>query len=315
MWPGGLHADISARPASGALRHGAVAVACRTTTMHHSFRTTASLLALSAALALSGCAVQYDKRGNAVFSTDLPELFGTVMDSQPLPDGQSVVTLRRMGDDWSLKFGTLARVVNLGVLRAGRIVSVSQVDNATNIVLEVSTAQCGRQYQLVSVAAKSQAAVWDLDMPCGSTAPQVQSGHMEQYIDFVVGSRVSRFVYRSGKLNRRPDVVLPPGVTSLPGPAGAAGTGHLSSDRYRPGPPFAPSAAQQGQRPESRAAFAPSRAAPAPAAAPEPAPRSTRSTRTQPATSAGGGRAAAQTPQHIDFGTEVKPTITVDLTK
>ena len=286
--------------------------------MHHSFRTTASLLTLTALLAVSGCAVHYDKRGNAVYSTDLPELFGTVMDSQPLPDGQSTVTLRRMGDDWSLKFGTLARVVDLGALRTGRIVSVNQVGNATNIVLEVSTAQCGRQYQLVSVAAKSQAAVWDLDMPCGSTAPQVQSGHMEQYIDFVVGSRVSRFVYRGGKLGRNPDVVLPPGITSLPGPAGAAGTGNLSSDRYRPGAPFAPSATQLSERPDTRAAFAPTRAAPAPASAPatEPAPRSTRSTRSQPAASSQtSSRAPAQTPQHIDFGTEVKPTITVDLTK
>lgn len=314
MYPGGLHAEISARPASGALRLGAVAVACRTTTMHHSFRTTASLLTLTALLAVSGCAVQYDKRGNAVFSADLPELFGSVMDSQPLPDGQSTVTLRRMGDQWSLKFGTLARVVDLGVLRGGRIVSVSQVGNATNILLQIDTPQCARQYRLVSVAAKSQAAVWDLDMPCSGVEPQVQTGRVEQYIDFVVGSRVSRFVYRDGKLGRRPDVVLPPGVTSLPGPAGTAGSGSLSSERYRPGPPFAPSAAQHSQRPAASAAFAPTRAAPAPA--PEPAPRSTRSTRTSPAASSPtSSRAPAQTPQHIDFGTEVKPTITVDLTK
>lgn len=279
--------------------------------MHHRFRTTASLLTLTALLTLSGCAVQYDKRGNPIFSADLPELFGSVMDSQPLPDGQSSVTLRRMGDQWSLKFGTLARVVDLGALRGGRIVSVNQVGAATNILLQVSTAQCAHQYQLVSVAAKSQAAVWNLDMPCSDIVPQVQTGLVEQYIDFVVGSRVSRFIYREGKLGRHPDVVLPPGVTSLPGPAGAQGT-QGGSERYRPGPPFAPNSRQQSQRPEASTAFSPA------ASTAPPAPMSTSNSvtaappRSRPKP---GPTAPPRTPAAMDFGTEVKPTITIDLTK
>ncbi len=275
--------------------------------MHLSFRTTASLLTLASLLALSGCAVHYDKRGNAVFAADLPELFGTVMDSQPLPDSQSTVTLRRMGDQWSLKFGTLARVVDLGALRGGRIVHVSRVGSATNILLQIDTPECARQYRLVSVAARSRAAVWNLDMPCNDVVPQVQTGNVEQYIDFVVGSRVSRFVYRDGKLGRRPDVVLPPGVTSMPGPAGSQDArGTAPAERYQPGAPFTPSAAQLHQRPQASAAR------PASAVELAPSPRN----RAQPATTGqASARAAAQTPQNIDFGTEVKPTITVDLTK
>lgn len=285
--------------------------------MHHRFRTTASLLALAALLTVSGCAVKYDKRGNAIYSADLPELFGTVMDSQPLPDGQSAVTLRRMGDAWSLKFGTLARVVELGALRGGRIVEVSQVGNATNILLQIDNGKCGNQYRLVSVVARAKASVWDLDMPCSSTAPQVQSGHSEQYIDFVVGSRVSRFIYRAGKLSRPADVVLPPGMTSLPGPAGSDGRAGAApaAERYQPGTPFAPSAAQLRERPEGGQVSAPSRAS-ASSAASEPAPRAYRAT-AAPAAAAPrpAARTAVKTPQRIDFGTEVKPTITVDLTK
>lgn len=276
--------------------------------MYHPFRTTASLLTLTALLALSGCAVKYDHRGNAIFSADLPELFGTVMDSQPLPDGQSSVTLRRMGDQWSLKFGTLARVVELGALRGGRIVSVSQVGTATNIVLQVATAQCAQQHQLVSVAARSQAAVWNLDMPCTGTQPQVQTGLVEQYIDFVVGSRVSRFVYREGKLGRRPDVVLPPGVTSLPGPAGAQGA-QGGTERYRPNPPFAPNPAQQRQRPQSCPVSAP---APTPVPAPPPAPGQSPVAKSPPRPAP---QPTPRPPAKIDFGTEIKPSITIDLTK
>lgn len=281
--------------------------------MHPSFRTTASLLTLASLLALSGCAVKYDHRGHTILSADLPELFGTVMDSRPLPDGQTSVTLRRMGDQWSLKFGTLARVVDLGALRGGRIAHVSQVGTATNILLLIDTPQCGRQYRLVSVAGKSQAAVWDLDMPCTGVEPLVQTGRVEQYIDFTVGSRVSRFVYRDGKLGRRPDVVLPPGVTSLPGPVGSQDpAGQPPGDRYQPGPPFTPSAAQLRQRPAASATSSTPRATPVPAPAAEPAPRP----RARPAAAAPAStRTAPQTPQNLDFGTEIKPTITVDLTK
>ena len=286
--------------------------------MHISFRTAASLLTLSAVLALSGCAVQYDKRGKPVYSTDLPELFGTVMDSQPLPGSQDPITLRRMGDQWSLKFGSFSRVVDLGTLQSGRIVNVSQVGNATNILLQIGTPQCGRQYQLVSVAARTRAKVWPLDMPCSDVVPQVQTGQLEQYIDFVVGSRVSRFVYRDGKFRRNDDVVLPPGMTSLPGPAGGGGpAGAPAGDRYRPGPPFAPNANQLRERPEAGASYAPAATTPASATTTPPAAQQAapRTRRTSSGSNAGASAGTARTPGHIDFGREIKPTITVDLTK
>ncbi|MDH0200096.1 hypothetical protein [Comamonas aquatica] len=280
------------------------------------FRTAASLLTLSAVLALTGCAVQYDKRGRAMYSADLAELFGDVVDTQPLPDSQDPVTLRRMNDQWSLKLGNIARVVALGKLNSGRIVNVSQVGNAINILLEISTPQCARQYRLVSVAARAKANVWPLDIPCSNVVPQVQTGQVEQYIDFVVGSRVSRFVYRDGKFRRNQDVVLPAGMTSLPGPAGSGSAPDAASDdRYLPGPPFSPNATQLRERPERGASFTPATTPLAPTAAPQPA-APAQTVRPRRGTSGSNTNAGpARTPGHIDFGTEIKPTITVDLTK
>lgn len=235
-----------------------------------------------------------------------------------MPDGQSAVTLRRMGTQWSLKFGFFSRVVNLGELSNAQILQVNTVGDATNIVLQTSSPDCARQYKLVSLGKNSSASVWDIKMPCADTVPLVQTGQFEQYIDFVVGSRVSRFIYRAGKLVRQSDVILPPGATSLPGPSGTEGSaGAASQDRYRPGPPFAPTPEQLRQRPDGSAPPPPAaeerssrtgRSAPAPAAK---APARSTPRPAQPAST------GTTTPAAIHFGAagEVKPTIVIDLTK
>ncbi|MDO4592507.1 MAG: hypothetical protein Q4B46_06850, partial [Comamonadaceae bacterium] len=180
---------------------------------------------------------------------DLPEIFGVVMDSKPMPNGQSEVSLRKMGNQWSLKFGAFSRVVQLPKVNDGKILHVTQVGNATNILLQTSTAKCAAEFSLVSLNHGSEVAVWTLNVPCGFPAPEIQTGLQEQFIDFTVGHRVSRFIYRNGKLTRNSDVILRPGFT-LPKPIGAQS---LPSDvvrrPYYPQLPFAPSREQLQQRP------------------------------------------------------------------
>lgn len=270
--------------------------------MHLCSRLQAPLL-IAACLVLSGCAIHQNKKGGYVFNMDLPEVFGTVMDKKPMPDGQSEVSLRKMGNQWSLKFGLFSRVVQLPKVTGGKILQVSRVGNDTNILLQTRTAKCPENFVLVSLNGTSQASMWQLEVPCGYPAPVVQTGSFEQFFDFIVGQRVARYIYRAGKLTRNRDVVLTPGMT-LPQPIGAeASHSQVQRHPYVPVLPFSPTAEQLQQRP------APLQAPPLSAA-----PASSPPTRTTRTPSSPQGAAGTTAPPELKWsGTEVQPKITIDL--
>lgn len=268
------------------------------------------LFCLAASLSVAGCAIHQGPQGGYVFNMDLPEVFGTVMDKRPMPDGQSDVTLRKMGSQWSVKFGMFSRVLELPGVTGGKIVQVTTVGTDTNIVLQTRTAKCPDQYMLVSLKSNSEVSAWPLDVACGFPSPVVRTGATEQFLDFTVGQRVTRFVYRGGKLMRNRDVLLSPGM-SMPGPMGEHDQAKSKVERrpYAAGLPFRPTAEQLQQRPSAYTG------SPAPVATPAPSTKSGGGGRKSSNT----GSAATHEPRgqnHLEFDPEpVKPATVIILGK
>jgi hypothetical protein len=160
------------------------------------------VLMMVAALCFSGCAVQ--SQGNKiVISTDYAQMLGEVVDETKMADG-SVVTLRRMGDDYSLKFGVFSRMAPLGKLAGGRILNVTKLDNVTNVLLETRTSKntsCPR-YVIVSLSSLARADKWDIPGSCQQHPVRVLSGQNIEAVDFVDGKKMFRYTLQSGKLSR-----------------------------------------------------------------------------------------------------------------
>jgi hypothetical protein len=159
-------------------------------------------LTLVAALCFSGCAVQ--SQGNKiVFSTDYTQILGEVVDETKMTDG-SVVTLRRMGNDYSLKFGVISRMVPLGKLAGGKILNVTKLGNATNILLETRTGKntsCPR-YVIVSLSSLVRADKWDIPGNCQQRPVRILSGQDIEVVDFVDGKKMFRYTLHNGNLFR-----------------------------------------------------------------------------------------------------------------
>jgi hypothetical protein len=156
---------------------------------------------------ISGCAVQSSKN-KITFTPDLAQVFGMTMDEKTLPGGDTI-TLRRMGDEWSMKFGYISRMISLGKLNSGRIMHVGVVERNVNILLETSTASCQRAYVLVSLGDRLSADKWDIKRNCQDALARITFGKGEEYFDFVNEKTVTRYTYRNGSLLRSNPITLP----------------------------------------------------------------------------------------------------------
>jgi hypothetical protein len=87
-----------------------------------------------AVLILGGCAVHRDDRGKYIFSADNAQLFGEKVDERSLPDGNTI-TLRKLDNQWSLKFGRTFRVATLGKLAGAKIMHVDKIGEDVNVLL------------------------------------------------------------------------------------------------------------------------------------------------------------------------------------
>jgi hypothetical protein len=160
------------------------------------------VLMLVIALCFSGCAVQ--SSGNKIiFSTDYAQVMGEVVDEAKMADG-STVTLRRLGNDYSLKFGVISRMVPLGKLSGGRILNVTPLGSATNILLETETgknASCPR-YVMVSLSGTVRADKWNIPGNCRQRPVRILTGQDVEAVDFVDGKDIFRYTFQGGNLFR-----------------------------------------------------------------------------------------------------------------
>jgi hypothetical protein len=269
------------------------------------------ILMLVAVLCFSGCAVQ--SRGNKiVFSTDYAQLMGEVVDEAKMADG-STVTLRRLGDDYSLKFGVISRMVPLGKLAGGRILNVTPLSNATNILLETDTgknASCPR-YVMVSLSGTVRADKWDIPGNCRQRPVRILTGQDVEAVDFVDGRDIFRYTFQGGNLFRSKATLPPEKTASTRTPSSSSSS--AASQTNKPTP-----------KPSSTRTTSTASAASAPAASPPPV--AAKTDRSSPKDSGTQTSAAASAPaqrkddditlpKNLDFGKpqEMKK-ISIDLT-
>lgn len=224
--------------------------------MKFSMRRCGVWLAASAVIALAGCAAIPAPSGGS----------STASDAHSTQSNSVAAQVRRVGNTtWRLSFGHTSRVANIegAKLRAVQVVHAARVGDATTAMLRVNWDGCESGYVFVAVTEnrRQKADIVRFDHPCSAVEPVIQTGHTEQYIDFIVGNRVKRYIYRGGdELRKDRDVVLRPGQ-SLPPPAGVDGQVTVPAQRYRPGAPFTPTAAQLQERPSATPAASPRAAA------------------------------------------------------
>jgi hypothetical protein len=146
----------------------------------------------------------------------MAQLLGEVMDERPMPDGSSA-TIRKLGNQWSLKFGIVSRMLSLGNLADAKILSVSQVGDSVNVLLSTLSPSCQQTDMLVNLRKNTtKVNKWDIaSTHCNSSEQPslyVKTGKNEEYIDVVRGDsvkRMTRFIYRGGELYRTREVILP----------------------------------------------------------------------------------------------------------
>lgn len=250
--------------------------------MSFSIRPLSTSMALAAVLALSGCAVSYNNpQSTPVFSTDIPSLLGKEVQSVSTPDGQSRVTLREMGQEWSLRFDFSSQVVPLGKgVEFAQIERIDQVGPSLTLLMQVKVRNCPTQYRLVSIDSKKHAGWWEL--LCAPTPPQVAISGDHMAIGFLIGDRSMRYLYNDGKLSRLPVIRVTPPPSAEPAPTKRpepAAPRPTPRPRPQPAPKPAPKPApapvptpMPAPEPVAVPKAPPVVAAPAPKPAPTPAP-------------------------------------------
>lgn len=213
-------------------------------------------LAAGAVIALAGCVATPGPSGRSSSATG---------QHSTQPESATAHVRRMANNKWQVSFGHTSRVAEIrsAKLRAAQVVHTARIGEATTAMLRVNWDGCESGYIFVAVTEnrRQEADTVRFDHPCSDVEPIIQTGHTEQYIDFIVGNRVKRYIYRSGDaLQKDRDVVLRPGQ-SLPPPAGANGQAAAPMLRYRPGIPFRPTAEELQERPSATLNAVPSAAA------------------------------------------------------
>lgn len=234
------------------------------TPMKFSTRTSLAWLLVGAVVALSGCAVPPNQHAGGRHPAASSAATG---ENAAQASNEVTTALRRSGDKWLLSLGHTSRVADIGNLTNPRVVHAARVGNATAVMLRVDWQGCDNAYVFVGIPANPKQKVDRVrfDHACSAVQPVIQTGHSEQFIDFIIGNRVKRYIYSGQELEKDREVVLRPGQ-KLPPPPGADGQVMDRTQRYRPGLAFHPTAQQLQERPQAGSvAAAPAAAVPVPA--------------------------------------------------